>query len=422
MSEWGQPLAGLPSPGATGRILMSIDGAWQSRPYPASTVTWSPAGGGGLTTWTQVYAAITEARLADRALTVVLDRQTVDDPEMRIPAGEWLLGEVFVTSKRYGNLGVNELIIEDGAVLVDPGGAFKSVFVNSQSSSPILAFTDANSSNPVIIALDLGSAGVNNGTAPCYICPDNDFCVFAILGGGVQPGNNGAPIVALGSGSTCQLVLVNGAQTIDPGAITGPADSTLLIAHDGAAKFPLVFPGMLGTIVNIAYGVSGGAGPTSFRPYQPSVGCTYYDTDVGAHITWDGATWRVTTLVTTKEWTIDDFGSGAEVVIPLEGLGRCIPLMVSVRSATGIASGDAGTTGVGMTIGTVAVLGGITTVAEILGAPGDRPAPSMGPFGICMQVTDIGDLKATLTATGGTPDCANVSGDMIITLYYMLAP
>lgn len=124
-----------------------------------------------------------------------------------------------------------------------------------------------------------------------------------------------------------------------------------------------------------------------------------------------------------KTWTVESpFTPGVTAEVSLPGLGRCIPLFVHVSSTNGLSSGDVGTNAVSATIGTVAVPVGVSSIPEALGAAGDRLAASQGPFGICSTVVDISDLKIVLTAAGDTPDCGVVTGDLVVSLYYVPIP
>jgi len=254
-----------------------------------STITWSPGGYGQARTWDEVYAAILAALSAGSLLTVIGDRRDNSEPQLRIPPGQWLLGSTSITSKRFGNPAINTLYISDGAVLVDPGGVFKSVEIVAEGTAPVFAFTNVTNNNPPVFVLDTGGVGRNDGTAPCYVVPPGQTGVLALLAAGIEPGLNGAPVMSMGVGSTIILRLTNGVQVLDPNVISGPPGSTMIVSHDGTVRFPLTFPSMFGTVINEPLGIVGGAGPTSFRPANPCTGCQYFNTNLGFYEAWNGA-------------------------------------------------------------------------------------------------------------------------------------
>lgn len=221
------------------------------------------------------------------------------EPELTIPSGEWELSYVNVTTLTYGNPETNQVHVLDGAVLRNPGEVFRSCSIRFESSSPVLEYDGLSAESPPIIYLGLGSYATNDGTAPCYITPENGFVVFVLLGGNIIAGLNSQPIIELTDGATCLLRLEYGA-IIDSTAIIGPLTSTIVIQHDGETKFSTVgisFPGFSGTLLNQPLGIVGGAGTTSFRPFTgdpsnlPSIGCAYFDTDLGYEIYWNGTDW-----------------------------------------------------------------------------------------------------------------------------------
>lgn len=400
-----------------------------------STVTWSMNGEYALRTFRDVYAAITETRLAGSVLTVILDRMSFDEPEFIVPAGRWIIGDTAVTSKSYGNPALNLLTISDGAVLVDPGIPFRSVAIRSASSQPVLEFTTDSEVSPPIIGLELGVVVQNNGTAPCYVCPPGKFVVLALLGGQVLTGDHNQPIVALGSGSQCLLRITAVADSIDPHIISGPADATLIVQHDGECSWPLSFPDFLGTIVNQPIGLVGGAGPTSFRPATPMPGCMYYDTDVGAQLIRNGAAWTTATppgstaTLTYLSQTITqaDLSAGPTCAVLLDAVPLpMIPVACYGRTTVNTTSGNANTTSLKFAVGYTDAVNYLTSDSDELVGSGiglkETTAVCGGPKGL-NSLNVAGTLVAYFTADGGAPDCADIDslGLTIEILYYSVA-
>lgn len=259
-------------------------------------IIWAPAGGGNAETFEEAYALLQSRHFPS---TVYLVRNSDMEPLLTVPAGTWELANVTVTTLTYGNPSTNQVHILDGAVLRNPGEVFRSCSIKFESSSPVLEYDGLSVDSPPIMYLGLGSYAENDGTAPCYIVSDNSLIVLVLLGGTIIAGLNSQPIIELGENAVCILRLEYGA-VIDTTAITGPASSTIIVQNDGETKFSedgLVFSGFSGTILNQPLGVVGGAGPTSFRPFTgdpsslPSVGCAYFDTDLGYQINWNGTQW-----------------------------------------------------------------------------------------------------------------------------------
>jgi len=257
-----------------------------------SAVTWAPGGGGDATTFEEAYEILTAM---EHPAFLYLKRMSPLDPEMRIPAGTWDLKMAVVNSESFGNPGYHQIFLEDGAVLSNLGALFRSCSINSQSSAAVFDLPP-DDNNPPLLFLGLGTALINNGTAPCWSPPDGTFAILVLQGATIAESETNQPVLALGSGSFGLLRMDLGA-SIHSSAITGPGDSFLLVTHNGSSRFPLSFPGFLGTMVNKPFGVLGGSGPTSFRPDTsdpgdlPSVGCMYFDTDIGHAVWWDGVGW-----------------------------------------------------------------------------------------------------------------------------------
>lgn len=261
------------------------------------SVIWAPDGSGTATTFIEAY---TKALSKTIPTTVYLSRNSNLDANLTIPAGTWNVQYMYATTFMYGNPEINQLILEDGAVLLNPSEIVRSCSVRSISSSPVIQFTLDPAISPPVIFVGLGAVILNDGTSPAYISPNNSFTILALDGGSIEgPGLNSQPIIQLGSNAQCFLRMQTGAH-IDPTAITGPITSAVIVSHDGTSKFGVTgidLPGFLGVKVNKPLGMNGGAGPTSFRPDTsditdlPSIGCYYFDTNLGYTINWNGIVW-----------------------------------------------------------------------------------------------------------------------------------
>lgn len=137
----------------------------------------------------------------------------------------------------------------------------------------------------------------NFGNSPIFTVRTGSFDVLALMGGRTAPGAGNAAILHIPSGQTGLVYATNGAYLSD-NLISGPLGSIALLEHDGSINFPLVSQSLfMGSWINAPFGVAGGAGPTSFRPDSSgmvlplSVGCMYFDTDLGYPIWWDGTAW-----------------------------------------------------------------------------------------------------------------------------------
>ncbi len=95
------------------------------------------------------------------------------------------------------------------------------------------------------------------------------------------------------------LSTVGSVAQINISGVANSLRSEITWAPDGSGDartfLDVEWPGVLGTLVNQASGIPGGAGPTDFRPTVAigplSVGCVYFDTDLGLPIWWDGTDW-----------------------------------------------------------------------------------------------------------------------------------
>lgn len=212
-----------------------------------ASVAWAPDNGPNKT-WDQVYAFIQKANTPVNIFLEGIPSVT----QFIIPAGTYdLKGSNFV-GFTFANAPFNVTLEDDVHII-----SVNRLICNAEISS-------------------------YNNTGDAISCVSNDLCVFVAQEGCVI-GNFGNA--------------TNGAYLSD-NLISGPLGSIALLEHDGSINFPLVSQSLfMGSWINAPFGVAGGAGPTSFRPDSSgmvlplSVGCMYFDTDLGYPIWWDGTAW-----------------------------------------------------------------------------------------------------------------------------------
>jgi hypothetical protein len=253
-----------------------------------STVIWAPDGSGDARTFYDVARMIVGSL---HPLLVYVNRYATD-PELSIPAGTWDLENTSATTLGYGDSTANTIYLEDGCVLRNPGEVFRSIRVVARSSSTVVEFVDLPDGKVPVIYAANGASFKNEGTVPCYTVAADVFSVLALANGTVELGDEA--LIHVEADGTLLVRSMNGS-AIDPGAITCEVGGTIIFAHDGTTTFPIEWPGVEGTLLNQPAGVSGGAGPTEFRPVSVigplSVGCAYFDTTLGVPIWWDGTDW-----------------------------------------------------------------------------------------------------------------------------------
>ncbi len=92
------------------------------------SVIWAPDGSGTATTFIEAYAKALSKTIPT---TVYLSRNSNLDAELTIPAGIWNVQYMHATTFMYGNPEINQLILEDGAVLLNPSEIVRSCSVRS---------------------------------------------------------------------------------------------------------------------------------------------------------------------------------------------------------------------------------------------------------------------------------------------------
>jgi hypothetical protein len=226
------------------------------------------------------------------------------DPSSLVPYVAGVLGEVTDLHGMWFEVpvllvDVAEVQIADGAQLRNlggnVGGCVRGVVLVGTSTgggvTPPLDW-DVIGVHPNGFLIASGGGRIrNDGTVPMAIVPNGRrMQVGTIWNGFLQDGAFSAPIVQLGVGSGLFVPL----QYASPGNI-GPtvfgsvdASSTIDIENDGGFDFTAVasWTNFTGTVVNTAFDLQGGAGPTAYRPINTSNGVKYFDTDLGLPIWW----------------------------------------------------------------------------------------------------------------------------------------
>lgn len=251
------------------------------------SILWKPDGGGDATTWEGVYALLNQI---ETPATIFLDGPTNG---FTIPPGNYSLfgsslrTRVFLATPRIIN-------VQNGVMIQNLERIEGSVeFQTNNTTDTVL---DCILPSLSVVICGLGAVLRNNGTFPIIRGSAGVTRVLAFFGGSCEVGNPASAILDLPAGTVALLYCVQGSGPFLGNLISGPVGSLVILQHDGSIEFPFpAQPLFFGTFLNNPLGVDGGAGPTSFRPaagLRPvSVGCEYFDTDIGIPVYWTGAIW-----------------------------------------------------------------------------------------------------------------------------------
>lgn len=244
-----------------------------------SAIIWNTDGiSSDVNNWTQLYSLLQRIQVP---VYIYLDKQP-SDPPFVIPEGTWNLNNSYFISKTSDP---QTILVEDGAVIQNLAG-IDGLIMSFQNTAPVIV-------DPSRIFKLYNAVLSLAGSAPVFTLSVAASPFYLQMRSAVISGAAGSTLISLGAGSAFAVQLFEGSQ-FDTNIVTGPVGSVLQYEHNGSTDFPLpTQTGMLGTIVNAALGVSGGAGPTSQRPLSPTLGTSYFDTDLPTPIPiwWDGSVW-----------------------------------------------------------------------------------------------------------------------------------
>lgn len=255
--------------------------------YPS--LLWAPDGGGDGRTWEQIYSIINSS---NTPVNIVLEGD--QNTDFTIPAGDYNIhfsNFVGITFPGFEY----ELRLENGVMINDLNRINGAIKIESfGSGGNVINCVTPN--NLCVFIAGLGCVVKNSGTAPIFTVQSGNLNVLAFFGGRTEIGNPAIAIMHVPAGETALLYCVDGSGPFTDNIISGPVGATVVLEHDGSIPFPFPTQSLfLGTLLNSPQGVDGGAGPTSFRPVPAtgpvSVGCEYFDTDIGIPVYWTGAIW-----------------------------------------------------------------------------------------------------------------------------------
>lgn len=249
-------------------------------------ILWSPAGRGDAASWQDVMKIVQASQRSGSIEIEVL--QEPGDPPLIIPPGTHDLGiGAEIVCPRNGDPTPNAITVQDGATirnLWNIEGACGLIFQNSQ---PNAWQNDPTApGQPPVYRVGLNATIVAAGTAPIIATdPVNPDFVVAVLFGGSFLSLSGQPWLLVGQAAVCLLVafdLTQPSQPLDPNMVQSLGGAAVLVfEHDDTPTYPFLMPGFAGSILNAPFGVSGGSGPSSFRPFPfgPALsdGCMYYE-------------------------------------------------------------------------------------------------------------------------------------------------
>lgn len=209
-----------------------------------------------------------------------------------IPTGDWDLKNCNFTGLTFA-FSQFTLKLADGCHISSVNSITGNVTIESLNNTGN-SISCINPDLCVFIA-NIGCVIKNSGNAPIFTALPGFVNVLGFLGGRSEIGNPAVAILEVPAGQTSLIYAVNGAVLTD-NIVSGPIGSTVVLQHDGSINFPFPTQSLFfGTLINNPLGVSGGSGPTSFRPatglIDVSVGCEYFDTDLGIPVWWTGLIW-----------------------------------------------------------------------------------------------------------------------------------
>ena len=149
---------------------------------------------------------------------------------------------------------------------------------------------------PAVLIFDKGGILDNRGTSQMIeVVPGDLIVIVFINGGGFLNTTPSMGAVALGAGAGIAVILEGFPVDGFGDFAQGPASSFIIYAHFGTPGPYPVPGGFFGAVLNNPLSTLGGSGPTAQRPLPAiltiPLGCTYFDTDLGAPIWWNGAAW-----------------------------------------------------------------------------------------------------------------------------------
>lgn len=259
--------------------------------------TWSPSGGGDLTTWDDVVQRVSDNKTACSIHLKLGETYLIPASDTPFPMNN----SVFEMAVGAGVA----LELEDGAQLLDCGGGIGPVvFVanSTDDSKPPLTYDvfEHPTGGPGVFLLQFGGTIWQKGTAPVAVIPADSMLVLAARYGSPFDAQTAPNVEVLRIEGNGILLLTSIGVTPSPpdGIIAGAAQSVFAVQHDGAGKYPSGQTGFAGTILNVPIGTNAGVGPTSFRPqgfFGPIPnGTVYFDETVGLPLWWNAqnSEWR----------------------------------------------------------------------------------------------------------------------------------
>lgn len=252
----------------------------------ATGIVWDPTGDGDVTTWAEVFAAIS----VSKSPIDVYIKGVCDVPASLVPYET--NGVMFRALPILGPNGVN---IADGAVLKNVGGVYGLCQIRGhQTAGPCLVFDSAPPSYPNLFTSSFNGILSNYGTGPMIAIPDAAYFVWSLLFNGEYQRSASQPLFGMGAGSVL-VIGCYGPTTVPDDFAIGPGSAFIVWENVLAAPSPLpTNAGFTGTTVQVLITGASCTGPAT-RPVSPfSVlpkGASVFDESLGKPIWWNGAAW-----------------------------------------------------------------------------------------------------------------------------------
>jgi len=275
------------APGRGGRVLFAED--TPETPGEGGALVWSPAGRGDCRTFSEAYDAVQASKAPIR---LYVD-QRAGDPPLIVPAGRYEFRGGGFWAYGFGDPFLNEIDCEPGTLFRNlyNSGATKLV---SNQATPLLEndSTNPGSSPPIYILRDGAMLRNDHPTSALVKVGPAGFAFLGILNSG---GMDTGCFADLAPGEVLGIATQGSEPNIGPGTVKGALGSICGLLQGGNITVPIaatLFPGFLGTLVNLPSQQDGGSGATAYRPSSlfgmvPS-GCMYFDTTLGIPVWWTG--------------------------------------------------------------------------------------------------------------------------------------
>lgn len=289
----GQRVTGLGAPSAASDAATKayVDGNTSAG---GNSVIFKPSGGAGvLTTWAEVMAAVASSPVPLRIIVV----EGVPNDTL-VPPGTWDMR--YATLAGPSPAANSGLYLDDGAVLLDIRAVDSLTVAGASTTGPCLEFTPTGGGLVGVTVYDTGLF-VNASPSNLPMVSVSAGEAFALAAQSARAFQSTGPAFMDLAAGALGVVAFAGPllDSLPTNLASGEVGSTFAVSHPGIAGpyDALVQPGFAGTLVNMPSTLVGGSGPTSQQPVgfppgnPPSVGATYYDTDLGYLIVWNGSAW-----------------------------------------------------------------------------------------------------------------------------------